>query len=111
MSRFSSDKATWGSCSVVIERDIFRKVDWAWPHASPDPTPMNFFSCGNNLREHVYLVWPRTVEDRLARLQADVTAVDDDVLRCCAFLKIPGTALPFAFKKTKGVSTTYCTHF
>jgi len=39
-----------------------------------------FFSLWEHLREHVYLVWPRTVGDRLARLQADVTAVDDDVL-------------------------------
>lgn len=43
MSRFPSDKATWGRCSVVTERDIFRKVDWAWPPASPDPTPVDFF--------------------------------------------------------------------
>jgi hypothetical protein len=42
---------------------------------------MDFFFLWEHLREHVYLVWPRTVEDRLARLQADVTAVDDDVLR------------------------------
>jgi hypothetical protein len=40
-----------------------------------------FFFLWEHLREHVYLVWPRTVEDRLARLEADETAVDDDVLR------------------------------
>jgi hypothetical protein len=81
VSRFSSDKVTWGRCSIVIERDIFRKMDWAWPPASPDPTPTDPPPpLWEHLREHVYLVWPRTVEDRLARLQADVTAVDDDVL-------------------------------
>jgi hypothetical protein len=62
-------------------------MTFVWPPAPPGPTPMDFF-LWVHLREHVYVVWRRTVEDRLARLQAAVTAVD----------RIPCTALPSAFK-------------
>jgi hypothetical protein len=52
----------------------------AWPLWSPDPTPMDFFLWGH-LKEQVYTVPSRTIEDLVARLQAAVTTVDANMLR------------------------------
>jgi hypothetical protein len=48
---------------------------------SPDLTPMEVFLWGH-LKEQVYAVPPRTIEDLVARLQAAVTTVDANILRC-----------------------------
>jgi hypothetical protein len=52
----------------------------AWPPQSPDLTPVDFFVWGN-LKEHVYLVPHRTIEDLVGRLQEAVTMVDANMLR------------------------------
>jgi hypothetical protein len=51
----------------------------AWPPRSPDVTPMVFFLWGH-LKEQVYAVPPRTIQDLVARLQ-DVTTVVASMLR------------------------------
>jgi hypothetical protein len=60
------------------------KAGYRTPNArllAPDPTPMDFFLWGH-LKEYVYAVPPRTVEDLTARLQAAVTTVEANMLRC-----------------------------
>jgi hypothetical protein len=52
----------------------------AWPPWSPDLTPINFFLWGH-LKEQVYAVPPRTIEDLAAKLQAAMTTVDANMLR------------------------------
>jgi hypothetical protein len=47
----------------------------AWPFRSPDPTPVDFFLWGY-VKEQVYAVPARAIEDLVARLQAAVTTVD-----------------------------------
>jgi hypothetical protein len=50
----------------------------AGPPQSPDLTPMDFFLWGH-LKEHVYALLPRTIEDLVARLEAAVTTVDGNM--------------------------------
>jgi hypothetical protein len=63
----------------VVERDISRKVDWTWRAdcmaSSVAGSNADIFLWGH-LKEQVYAVPPRTIEDLVARLQAAVTTVD-----------------------------------
>jgi hypothetical protein len=52
----------------------------AWPPRSPDQTPMYFFLWGH-LKEQVYAVPPRTIEDLVTRIQSALTGVDANMLR------------------------------
>jgi hypothetical protein len=55
----------------------------AWLPLSLDVTPMDFVCVwGGHLKEDVYAVLPRTIEDLVARFQAAVTTVDANMLRC-----------------------------
>jgi hypothetical protein len=72
----------------VVERDISRS--WiarpgliAGPSRCLDPTQMNLLMLGH-LKDHVYMVRPRTVEDRVARLEAALTTVDVNMFKICS---------------------------
>jgi hypothetical protein len=52
-----------------------------WSPPSPDLTPINLFLWGH-LKEHVYAVPLRAIEDLAERLKATVTLVDANILRC-----------------------------
>lgn len=52
----------------------------AWPPQSLDVTPIDFLMWGH-VKEHLYAVPPRTVDDLVARLPAADTAVDTNILR------------------------------
>jgi hypothetical protein len=48
----------------------------AWPLQSPDLTLLDFFLC-RHLKEHIYAVPPRPIENLVVRLQAAVILVDN----------------------------------
>jgi hypothetical protein len=64
----------------------------AWPLRSPDLTPMDFFLWGH-LKEQVYAIPPRTIEDLVARFKAAVTTVDGSMLRRVRENSVPRTAV------------------
>jgi hypothetical protein len=70
----------------MVDRDISGKVDWTWRADCMVSSVAGcnftvFFSLSGHLKERVYAVCPRTIEDLVARLQAAVTAVDANMLR------------------------------
>jgi hypothetical protein len=66
---------------AVVESIMSRKVDVAWPPRSPDLTPMDF-SLWRHAKEHVLSVPPTTIDDLAVKLQAAVTMVHANMLKC-----------------------------
>jgi hypothetical protein len=69
-----SSRTLWERCLAEVEREISWKVAahqglLAWPLKSPDLTLMDFFLC-RHVKEHVYAVPPRPIENPVVRLQA-----------------------------------------
>jgi hypothetical protein len=67
---------------------------------------MDFFLWGH-LKEQVYAVPPRTIEDLVARLQAAVTTVDANMF---VLERMPCSALLSVLKWTEAASNTYCNY-
>jgi hypothetical protein len=86
-------------------RWIERRRSIAWPPRSPDLTPMDFFLWGH-LKEQVYAVPPRTIEDLVVRLQAAVTTVvDANMLRRVRGNAVRRTAFCLEMFRTPIVTT------
>jgi hypothetical protein len=62
---------------------VGRRGPIAWPLRLPNLTPMDFF-LWTRLEEHLYAVPPRSIEDLAAKLQADVTTLDINMLKACS---------------------------
>jgi hypothetical protein len=71
-------------------------------------TDSDDFFLWRHLKEHVYAVPHRTIEDLVARLQEAVTTVDANMLG--VFERMPCSALPSALKWTDAASKTYCNY-
>jgi hypothetical protein len=65
-------------CLTVVERNISKKVDWTYriDGMALSVTKSNsggfFPPCGGHLKERIYTIPPRTLEDLVAKLKAAV---------------------------------------
>jgi hypothetical protein len=86
-------------------RWVWRGGPIAWPPQSPDLTPISLFLRGH-LKEHVYSVPPRTIEDLVARLQAAVDLLGrwQHVKPCTRQWRLS------AFKWTEAASKSNCNY-
>jgi hypothetical protein len=108
-----SSGSIWG-CPAVVEGDVSRKVDSRLGNYCKAFLigGRNFdyqFSCRGQLKKHVYVVSPRTIEDLMAKTQAAVSTVVDMlscvrglcVLHIAACLELNGSSIQHFMQTTK----------
>jgi hypothetical protein len=81
----------------------------AWSPPSLDVTPMDFLMWGH-VKEHVYAVPTRTVEDLVARLPAADTSVDTNILRRLEECHAAHCLLPYNRRKPLQTPTVITRH-
>jgi hypothetical protein len=92
---------------LVVERDIFKKAAWTWRTVCMAPSVAGFLLLGR-LKEQVYALPPRTIEDLVARLQAAVATVDTNMLRRVQVNVVRLTAV--CLEAGGGRFNTYCNY-
>jgi hypothetical protein len=95
----------------VVERDIFRNVGWTSSADCMTPLVTGSNLLRGHLKDHVYAVLRRTIEDLVARIQTAVATVDANILRsvlgnsvCCTAVCVEMDCGRFGYQlKLRGV--------